>query len=147
MKLIAKNRIKTKYGSFHFFVFEINGFEHIAVVKGNLANSQNLFCRIHSACILGEVFYSSLCDCRKELDEALSFLSKKNNGIIIYLNQSSLKNLVKDFDKMYKKQTKRYFDDAANILKYFRIKSIKIFTNNQEKINQINSSGIKASKY
>ena len=89
INLVATPTIQTEYGSFKTFGYEniINKEEHIALVKGDIGNGENVLCRIHSECLTGDVFHSSLCDCGKQLEYAMKSVQSEERGIVLYMRQ------------------------------------------------------------
>ena len=120
---ILKNKIKnrvieigrcplaTKYGNWTYIVFGdyISGAEHDMLVYGNFKKGhkfkENILMRMHSSCRTSDIFYASNCECRQELERAVSEISKERNGIIIYLNQEGAGNgifgKIKAYNKMF----------------------------------------------
>ena len=87
VKRISEARIPTKYGEFTAYVFEslLDGTEHMAFVRGEVAGKSNVLVRVHSECLTGDVFGSIRCDCGLQLDLALERVAEENEGVIVYL--------------------------------------------------------------
>ena len=87
VKRISEARIPTKYGEFTAYVFEslLDGTEHMAFVRGEVAGKPNVLVRVHSECLTGDVFGSIRCDCGLQLDLALERVAEENEGVIVYL--------------------------------------------------------------
>lgn len=79
----------TKYGAFtsYGYVNEINGAHHIALVKGDIGNGQDILCRVHSECLTGDVFGSERCDCGQQLETAMRQIEQEGRGILLYMRQ------------------------------------------------------------
>jgi 3,4-dihydroxy 2-butanone 4-phosphate synthase / GTP cyclohydrolase II len=87
VRRISEARIPTKYGEFTAYVFEslLDGTEHMAFVRGEVAGKSNVLVRVHSECLTGDVFGSIRCDCGVQLDLALERVAEENEGVIVYL--------------------------------------------------------------
>ncbi len=161
LKNIVQTRIPTAHGEFtlHYYSNSIDEKEHIALVKGNVANKTSIPVRIHSECFTGDVLGSRRCDCGEQLDMALSLIDKAGCGILIYLRQEGrgiglLKKL-----QAYNLQDEgldtvdanihlghladeRVYDLAALMLEDLAIKSISLITNNPKKIEELIKLGV-----
>ena len=87
VRRISEARIPTKYGEFTAYVFEslLDGTEHMAFVRGEVAGKSNVLVRVHSECLTGDVFGSIRCDCGLQLDLALERVAEEEEGVIVYL--------------------------------------------------------------
>jgi 3,4-dihydroxy 2-butanone 4-phosphate synthase / GTP cyclohydrolase II len=87
VRRISEARIPTKYGEFTAYVFEslLDGTEHMAFVRGEVAGKSNVLVRVHSECLTGDVFGSIRCDCGLQLDLALERVALEGEGVIVYL--------------------------------------------------------------
>jgi 3,4-dihydroxy 2-butanone 4-phosphate synthase/GTP cyclohydrolase II len=87
VRRISEARIPTKYGDFTAYVFEslLDGTEHMAFVRGEVAGKSNVLVRVHSECLTGDVFGSIRCDCGLQLDLALERVALEDEGVIVYL--------------------------------------------------------------
>jgi 3,4-dihydroxy 2-butanone 4-phosphate synthase/GTP cyclohydrolase II len=87
VKRISEARIPTKYGEFTAYVFEslLDGTEHMAFVRGEVAGKSDVLVRVHSECLTGDVFGSIRCDCGLQLDLALERVAEDDEGVIVYL--------------------------------------------------------------
>jgi len=120
--------------------------------------------RIHSRCLYGDVFHSSDCDCREQLDRSMELIQKEGSGVIIYLDQegrghglaSKAKGYVltqtKQLDtyKAYKalglEEDIREYDIVIEILRLLGLNSIRLLTNNPSKIVYLETAGIRAER-
>ncbi|RYE59493.1 MAG: GTP cyclohydrolase II RibA [Sphingobacteriales bacterium] len=152
---IGKNNI---VGTFMSFDGLIDGKEHFAVAFGELDSIAVPLIRIHSECITGDVFGSLRCDCGPQLDEAIEKINN-HGGLLIYLRQEGrgigLYNKFSAYRlqdlglNTYEANEKIGFDRdlreyvvAADIIRSFNFKKIKLLTNNLEKIKQLESQNI-----
>jgi len=136
------------------------GEEYVAVIKGN-NNGENVPIRIHSSCLTAETFHASNCDCHEQLQMALLIADKEGFGGVIWLHQEGRGNglaakvkeikiimeegldTVDAFEKAGYPKDQRDYTAAASMLKNLGIKSIRLITNNPNKLRQIEKLGIK----
>jgi 3,4-dihydroxy 2-butanone 4-phosphate synthase/GTP cyclohydrolase II len=87
VRRVSEARIPTRHGDFTGFVFEslLDGTEHMAFVKGEVAGQENVLVRVHSECLTGDVFGSMRCDCGLQLDAAMELIAKEGTGVVVYL--------------------------------------------------------------
>jgi 3,4-dihydroxy 2-butanone 4-phosphate synthase/GTP cyclohydrolase II len=158
---LVQTRIPTKHGEFmlHYYRNTIDDKEHIALVKGAIADKENVPVRIHSECFTCDVFGSRRCDCFEQLDRAMQLIDKAGCGVLIYLRQEGrgiglLKKLQaynlqdKGMDTVTANNLLGHLADerdytiAALILKNLKIKSIDLMTHNPKKIDELKKWGI-----
>ena len=87
VKRSAETRIPTRHGEFLAFGYEslVDGREHVALILGNVAGSQDVLVRVHSECLTGDAFGSLRCDCGSQLDEAMRQISEAGLGVVLYI--------------------------------------------------------------
>lgn len=87
VKRFAEARIPTRHGDFTCYAYEslLDGEQHLALVKGNLTDSENVLVRVHSECLTGDVFGSLRCDCGPQLDDAMGMIADAGTGVVVYL--------------------------------------------------------------
>ncbi len=160
----AETRLPTHFGDFRCLIYrDRNGKEHMAMVKGDIQGKSDVLCRIHSECLTGEVFASTKCDCKSQLDLALEKISAKNEGVVIYMRDEGrgigLGNKIRayglqeqgadtvDANRMLGlPDDTRDYTFAAEILKDLHISSVCLMTNNPLKVNGLKNGGIEVSK-
>lgn len=120
---------------------------------------ENVPVRIHSECLTGDVFGSQRCDCRQQLIKSMDYIAEQEFGILIYLRQEGRGIGLQDKIKAYSLQEEGYDTVEANlllslpadardytfaieVLKYFKIKSIMLMSNNPTKFDSLKNSGI-----
>ena len=85
MSLVATAELPTEHGDFTIHVFEsrLDGATHVALVKGDLGDGQQVLARVHSSCVTGDIFHSSRCDCGQQLDMALARVAAEGRGVVL----------------------------------------------------------------
>ncbi|MBJ2175709.1 GTP cyclohydrolase II [Aureibaculum sp. A20] len=162
--IIQGERVKlpTKYGHFELIPFQekISGVEHIVLIKGDFEPKDTVLTRIHSACATGDLFGSLKCDCGEQLVESMKLIEKEGKGVIIYLQQEGRGIGLMNKIKAYKLQEQgmdtieanvhlgfapdeREYQVGVEILNALEIQNIQLLTNNPDKINKLEQSGIK----
>ena len=83
---VAVTKMPTKYGNFvaHGFVNRLNGEHHVALVKGDIGDGENVLCRVHSECLTGDTFGSLRCDCGEQLAAAMRQIEREGRGVLLY---------------------------------------------------------------
>ncbi len=162
--LIRHNAIHlpSEYGDFTAIPFEEErtGVTHLAILKGDPANKQNVLTRIHSECFTGDILRSQRCDCGEQLKVALHRIEKEGLGIVLYMRQEGRGigllpklqayhlqekgfNTIEANELLGFKPDEREYTRAIEILKNLNITTIRLLTNNPEKIQAIERSGIR----
>ncbi len=87
VKRVAEARIPTQFGDFSCYVYEstLDGEEHVALVRGNVAGEQDVLVRVHSECLTGDAFGSLRCDCGPQLHAAMARVAEEDQGVVVYL--------------------------------------------------------------
>ncbi len=86
---VAEAKLPTEFGEFRVLAFDndVDHREHIALVKGDVANKRDVLVRMHSECLTGDVFHSQRCDCGQQLHASLSQMEKEGRGVLVYMKQ------------------------------------------------------------
>jgi GTP cyclohydrolase II len=159
---IAEGNLKTKYGEFREALYYDGQKESIALVMGDVQNAEDVLCRIHSSCIFGHYFNSIECDCREQMEISQQLIQRRGKGILILLDQEGKGNghfaLLKSvehkrqglkqadaYEAVGFKKDARDFRSAGEILKDLGVKSIRMLTNNPDKINSVGQHGVAVS--
>lgn len=161
-KRLAVARIPTQYGEFElgYYNTSLDDKEHLSFHMGDISAGEDVLVRVHSECLTGDVFGSRRCDCGEQLDRSLQLIAEEGRGIVIYLRQEGrgigllqkihAYNLQDDGHDtvdanllLGHKADERSYTVAAHILQTFGIQSIRLITNNPDKISALESEGIK----
>jgi len=154
-------RLETDFGEFTIITYmsKIDYTQHIALVKGDVKNKTGVLTRVHSSCVTGDIFASQRCDCGPQLHLAMKRVQKENCGIVLYLFQEGRGiNIVNKIDT-YSLQQKgmdtveanerlglqaelRRYDVVKDVLEDLGVKSIKLMTNNPDKVSKLTDLGI-----
>ena len=86
---VAVTKMPTKYGKFraYGYVNRLNGEHHVALVKGEIGDGENVLCRVHSECLTGDTFGSLRCDCGQQFAAAMTQIEREGRGILLYMRQ------------------------------------------------------------
>ena len=164
LKIYAASRLPTKYGEFLCQVYHnADAVEQVCMIKGDVLGKENVLCRVHSECLTGEVFSSQKCDCKQQLEAALTAIGKAESGVLIYLRQEGrgigLGNKIRAYAEQDKgadtvdankilglPEDAREYEDAAAILDLIGVHSVALLTNNPKKIAALKKAGLRVNR-
>lgn len=156
---LAEGTLNTKFGMFNQILYYDGQKETIALVMGEVAQKDNVLCRVHSHCISAHVFNSIECDCREQMEMAQRMIQQAGSGVIIWLDQEGKNNghmalllsrKLKDegisqaeaYKQLGYSEDARSYVRAGEILRELNVHSITLMTNNPEKTSQLREDGL-----
>lgn len=161
VEIHSEARMPTKFGTFKLIGFENNydGKEHLALVKGDIKDKENVSLRIHSECFTGDILGSLRCDCGDQLQEAMRRIDEQGQGVILYMRQEGrgigLYNKLRAYNlqdegydtveanlKLGFGEDEREYKVAAKMIEALGIKSVSLITNNPSKIKELKDLGV-----
>jgi GTP cyclohydrolase II len=164
VRVEAVAELPTRFGHFRVVAFWNNrdGKEHIAIVHGDVMGAADLPTRLHSECLTGDVMGSLRCDCRDQLETALRKIGSMERGLLLYLRQEGrgigLINKIRAYALQEKgldtvqanlmlgfRDDERDYSVAAHMLMSLNVESVRLMTNNPDKIRQLEQHGTKVS--
>jgi GTP cyclohydrolase II len=167
LEVLAQAPVPTKYGVFEMSVFHWGGpdtehglsSDHVAMVLGDVHKKSGVLARVHSECLTSEVFGSLKCDCRDQLEAAQAEIGRRGQGVLLYLRQEGRGIGLTNKIKAYKLQSTghdtvdanrmlglpddaRDYGAAAAMFEHLGVGSIRLLTNNPEKVRALRALGV-----
>ncbi|CAN5215537.1 bifunctional 3,4-dihydroxy-2-butanone-4-phosphate synthase/GTP cyclohydrolase II [soil metagenome] len=159
---VVETRLPTAFGEFNVVGFRsmVDDKHHVAMVKGEVADQDDVLVRVHSECLTGDVFHSLRCDCGQQLEDALLRIEQEGRGVLLYLAQEGRGIGLLNKLKAYKLQEEgldtvdanlelgmpadlRDYGIGAQILVDLGLTSIRLLTNNPKKIVGLEGYGLR----
>ncbi len=158
---VASAHLPTEFGDFDIHVYESPraAETHVALVRGDLGDGQNVLVRVHSSCVTGDIFHSARCDCGPQLHAALGRIAEEGRGVLIYLNQEGRGIGLANKIRAYKLQDEgadtveanerlgfpadmRNYQAALEMLHDLHVTSVRLMSNNPRKLEGLSGNGL-----
>ena len=166
VRRVATAALPTEHGDFRVTAFEsgLDKETHVALVKGDIGDGENVLVRVHSRCLTGDVFHSSRCDCGAQLDAAMTKIEQAGRGILLYLNQEGrgigLANKIRAYElqeqgldtveaneRLGFKPDQRDYGIGVQILKDLGVRSMRLLSNNPRKLVGLEGYGLSVAEW
>ncbi|MFT3877505.1 MAG: bifunctional 3,4-dihydroxy-2-butanone-4-phosphate synthase/GTP cyclohydrolase II [Propioniciclava sp.] len=164
VKRVASTVMPTEYGDFvaHGYVDQLTDEHHVALVAGHLGDGRDVLCRVHSECLTGDAFGSARCDCGDQLATAMRRIQDEGRGVLLYLRQEGrgiglinklhayalqdrgMDTLEANLALGFPGDSREYFI-GAQILRDLGVETLRLLTNNPDKVDQLSRAGMSVS--
>ena len=162
VRRIGESEVPTPYGVFRLIAYEsaIDPEVHVALVMGDLTGAEPVLVRVHSHCMLGDVFGSTECNCRELIQKSMERIGQEGRGVLLYLHQTgkgfSLEKLpsgeaqvishgrqfVQKSEPAHQRRTQHESGIGAQILSDLQLRSVRLLTNHPRKVVALEGFGI-----
>ena len=156
---LAEGPLHTLFGTFRELLYYDGQQESIALAMGEVAQGQDIFCRVHSQCLAAPLFNSLECDCREQMALAQALIEQRGCGLIVWLNQEGRGHghlalmrsralqaqgwsQTEAYHRLGYTADARQYTRAAEILRDLEVHSIRLLTNSPQKVEHLQAAGI-----
>lgn len=141
----AEGELNTLHGKFRTLTYEstVNGEAHLVLIHGEVRGKQNVLVRMHSRCVLGDVFGSTACHCQAMLQDAMKRISEESEGVLVYLHESGWGERKHTPMPDGSPRPLHEFGIGAQILADLGLSTIRILTNRTRKLPGLDAFGIR----
>lgn len=165
VKVISVADFPTDHGHFRIigFVNNRDAKDHTVILKGDVGDGENMLTRIHSSCLTGDALGSRRCDCGPQLHEAMDIIEKEGRGIVLYHMEEGrgigLLNKLRAYALQDRgldtidantvlgfEPDERDYRVPAEMLKKIGVKTVRLMTNNPDKVSQLERYGVPVSE-
>ncbi|HEX8006666.1 MAG TPA: bifunctional 3,4-dihydroxy-2-butanone-4-phosphate synthase/GTP cyclohydrolase II, partial [Trebonia sp.] len=163
---MAQTWIPNAYGRWRAYGYrsDIDGTEHVALVLGDIGDGTDVLTRVHSECLTGDVFGSQRCDCGAQLDAAMAAIAERGSGVVLYLRghegrgigllsklqayelQDAGADTVDANLELGLPVDSREYSVAAQLLTDLGVRSVRLLTNNPEKVDGLARHGFEVTR-
>ncbi|GAA2155949.1 GTP cyclohydrolase II [Actinomadura napierensis] len=159
---VAEADLRTRRGMFRAVAFRdpVDGNEHMALVRGEVAGRAGVLVRMHSECMTGDIFGATRCECGDQLNASLDAVVREGGGVLVYLRghegrgiglvakvrthvlQDQGLDTVDSATAIGLPVDTRDYGPAARVLRYLGVGSVRLLSNNPAKVSALESYGI-----